>query len=290
MPHSSIDIVKHNGKRERFQLIPFRILKKRKELNLKGLRPALSVSKQHHSVKSTKPVKSTSLRDDWPKIYNQGNIGSCTANAFCSCFKYLCENKNFEPSRLYVYYKERVLENPYGPITDVGAIVTDAYNWVAQNGVCSELYWPYDESKVNEAPPALCDDAAKGHTVGSLFQIKMDADLHNTLAWCLVQKKPIMLAFGVYKSFSNVGKDGVVPIPNPNRYNDPDDTMDPFYGGHEVVIIGFDNDKKLYTVANSWGEDWGDSGFFYLPYAFIDIPDLIYDFSVILFSHSLYDY
>lgn len=282
-----ITVKKSNGKKESFKLIPTRLALKRRNLNLKGIRPALSISKKHKP--KPKDQKSFSLRSEWPAIYNQGQIGSCTANAFCSCFKYLCDNKVFEPSRLYVYYKERVLMNPHGPVTDSGAFVTEAYNWVCRNGVCGEAYWPYDVSKVNDEPPALADQDAKDHTVGSFFQIRMDNDLHNTLAWCLLQRKPVMLAFGVYASFSNVGSDGLAPVPNPQNYNDPNDPIDPFYGGHEVVIIGFDEEKRLYTIANSWGSDWGDNGFFYVPYEFIENPEITYDLSLILFSHSLYD-
>jgi C1A family cysteine protease len=287
MTTCSIEVKKSNNKKATYKLIPHKVLDNRKRVNLKGLRPLLTISQKYRAKPLTK--LSCSLRKDWPDIYDQGQIGSCTANAFCSCFKYVCPNKKFEPSRLYVYYKERLLENPDGKITDSGAFVSDAYDWVCKNGVCAELYWPYDISKVNDPPLPVCDEDAKGHTVGSLLQIKMDNDLHNTISWCIQQNKPVMLAFGVYKSFSTIGPDGLCPIPNPVNYNDANDRVDPFYGGHEVVIIGFDDEKRLYTVANSWSKEWGDNGFFYLPYDFISNPQIVYEFDVILFSHSYYD-
>jgi Cysteine protease len=280
-----VEIIKRDGRIEKFQLIPSRILEKRRTLNLQGTQPALSINPVH----KPKTSSSISLQSNWPKIYNQLSIGSCTANAFCSCFKYLCPDKAFEPSRLYVYYKERLLENPDGPITDSGAWVVDGYNWVAKNGICAEGYWPYNISKVNDPPPEICDQAAKGHTVSGFFQIKLDDALHNTIAWCLQTSRPVMMAFGVYKSFSNIDTSGLCPIPSPQKYNDGNDPVDPFYGGHEVVIIGYDDSKKLYTVANSWGSDWGDNGFFYMPYEFVENFQLVYDFSVILTHHCLWE-
>jgi Cysteine protease len=280
-----IEVLKRDSRKEQFKLIPLAVLEKRRKLNFQGVKPSLSINRS----RKPKTAESASLKDTWPKIYNQLSIGSCTANAFCACFKYLCPDKTFEPSRLYVYYKERLLENPNGPIYDSGAWVVDGYSWVSKNGLCAEGYWPYDVSKVNDAPPQSCDQAAKGHTVGGFFQIKIDLELHNTIAWCLLQDKPVMIAFGVYKSFSNIGTDGLCPVPNPQRYNDGNDPVDPFYGGHEVVILGYDDKKRLYTVANSWGSDWGDHGFFYMPYELVENPELVYDFSVILMHHCWWE-
>lgn len=280
---SNIQVKKKNGQYETYKLIKLKTNKK--NVVQKRLRSKLTLTEAYKS----KSITSFSLRSKWPSIYNQGQIGSCTANAFCSTFKYLCDDKTFEPSRLYVYYKERLLENPDGPIADVGAFITDGYNWVCKHGVCPEKYWPYDVSKVNETPPEICDEVAKNNTVGNLFQVKMDADLHNSLSWCLLREKPIMIAFGVYQSFTKIRSDGLCPVPNPKSYYDPNDPVDPFYGGHEAVIVGFNDTTRLYTVANSWGEDWGDHGFFYMPYSYVENLDLVFDLSVILFSHSVHN-
>lgn len=263
MSSPEVKVVKNDGKKEVYKLIPKMAVAKRRLINQRGSKPAIS-------YKGTQAAIKGDLSSEWPAIYDQGQIGSCTANAFCSCFKYLHDDRTFEPSRLYVYYKERYLENPNGPITDSGAWVSDGYTWVSKHGVCAENYWPYDISKVNEAPPAECDVVAKKHKVHNYYQVNMN-NVHNTIVWCISYKKPVMMAFGVYGSFLDIKSDGMCPVPNPKT--------DTLYGGHEVVIVGYDDEKQLYKVANSWGKNWGDKGFFYMPYAFVKNPELVYDFS-----------
>jgi C1A family cysteine protease len=238
-------------------------------------------AKQKVSIKVSAPcmVKSFSLRKKWPAVYDQGLIGSCTANAFCADYKFLQKDKTFEPSRMYVYYKERSIECPEGGyITDSGASVSDARMWAHQHGVCSESAWPYLEDKVNESPPPECDEEAKNHRIGDSFNISTDA--LNTTKSCIVSGKPVLYAFGVYASFMTIDSKGIAPIPNPINYEDYNDPQDPFYGGHEVCIVGFDDSKKHLEVVNSWGDQWGDKGFFYVPYDFFKNKRLTYDLDV----------
>jgi C1A family cysteine protease len=223
-------------------------------------------------------VSNASLKAHWPKIYDQGQIGSCTANAFCACFKFLNAKKDFEPSRLYVYYKERAMETS-GQVTDSGAFVADGRKWANEHGVCAEYLWPYDVSKVNVAPPSQCDSDAYYHKSGPGYAI-VDDKLNSVKA-CICSGEPVMMAFGVYASFQNVKSDGIAPVPSPNQYENYNDTKDAFEGGHEVAIIGFDDAKQLLTVANSWGDSWGDYGFFYMPYAFFNNTNLVYALDVL---------
>jgi C1A family cysteine protease len=109
----------------------------------------------------------------------------------------------------------------------------------------------------------------------------MDENIHNSIAWCVHQNLPVAMAFGVYSSFNTIDSSGVCPVPAPQTYNDYNDPVDPFYGGHEVAIVGYDDEKKLYTVANSWGANWGDKGFFYMPYEYVENFNIVFDFCVV---------
>jgi hypothetical protein len=148
------------------------------------------------------------------------------------------------------------------------------------NGVCAEELCPYDESKQNTRPSIECDIDAKKHPISS-FGIAIGVDTVNTIKSCLVTHKPVMCAFGVYASFLTVDKSGVVPLPYCLRYEDGIDARDAFLGGHEAVIIGYDDTTQLFELVNSWGVEWGDNGFFYLPYAFIQNNKLTYELSVL---------
>ncbi len=41
-------------------------------------------------------------------------------------------------------------------------------------------------------------------------------------------------------------------------------------GGHCVMAVGYDDAKQMFIIRNSWGDKWGDHGYFYMPYAFIN--------------------
>jgi C1A family cysteine protease len=48
-------------------------------------------------------------------------------------------------------------------------------------------------------------------------------------------------------------------------------------GGHAVTAVGYDLEQEHFIVRNSWGVEWGDAGYFYMPFAVID-DDLAADF------------
>lgn len=223
-------------------------------------------------------VPKASLRANWPPIYDQGQIGSCTANALCSCFRFLNRKKKFEPSRLYTYYIERKYEANGGPISDSGAFVADGCELARKEGICAEYLYPYDVEKVNDDPPEHCKSDAYWHKSGASYAIT--TDMLNSVRSCICKGEPVMLAFGVYRSFSSMPASAIAPIPNPKNYQSYNDTVDPFEGGHEVVIVGYDDCKQLLTIANSWGENWGEKGYFYMPYAFFNNHNLIYALDV----------
>lgn len=262
--------------------IKFMSLAKLKQLRKNNLKKGSKICVSFPRHRPRKESKYYCIQN-WPQIYDQGAIGSCTANAFCSVFKYLQDDKSFEPSRMYVYFKERMVESSDGTVSDSGAFVIDGCQYVAQNGVCSEKTWPYKVENVNIGPPSSCDEEAKSHKIGRVTSIRVDdKNLISTIGYFIVQDVPVMMAFGVYDSISETGPDGIIKMPHPESYNDHKDKSDRFAGGHEVVIIGFDAEKQLFKIANSWGETWGEKGYGYMPYAYVNNPHLVFDFMAML--------
>jgi C1A family cysteine protease len=87
---------------------------------------------------------------------------------------------------------------------------------------------------------------------------------------CLSLGYPFVTGFTVYESFESaeVARTGIAPLP------DPDERV---LGGHAILVIGYDLDKKLFICRNSWGTDWGDKGIFYLPFEYLADTDLSSD-------------
>lgn len=215
-------------------------------------------------------IKVVDLRSKCPPVYDQGHLGSCTANAigFCYQFDELKQNESspFVPSRLFIYYNERNMEGHINQ--DAGAEIHDGVSSINHIGVCPEEKWPYDISKFTEKPKDECYDCAKSHRTVSYKAVNQSI---SQLKAALINGFPVVFGFSVYSSFESpdVAKTGIMPIPKQGEE---------LLGGHAVALVGFDDTRKVFIVRNSWGDSWGDEGYFYMPYEFIENPQWASDF------------
>jgi C1A family cysteine protease len=220
------------------------------------------------------------LRERFGPVYDQQDIGSCTANAIVGAYR-LMSKKRFEGSRLFLYCQERLMEQHGSkeiPLSDVGAFPREGFNYIATTGLCSELSYPYDTKKVNEFPPDHLLEEAKKHRLSGIFDIDTNSGEQTIqqIEHSLSQGIPLCIGVAIYESFmtEEVKKSGIVPVPKPQRYDQEDDPKDKVLGGHEMIIVGYLAREKMFIVANSWGPQWGLSGFCLVPYDFILNPHL----------------
>ena len=210
------------------------------------------------------------LRKSCPSVYNQGELGSCTANAIGAAFEFalIKENKtsDFTPSRLFIYYNERVIENTVN--NDSGAQIRDGVKSVNTQGVCPETMLPYDINKFAEKPSAACYTEALKHQALSYHRVQRKLDQMKT---CLAEGFPFVFGFTVYDSFESpiVAKTGRLDMPKKNES---------VVGGHAVLAVGYDDAAKRFIVRNSWGADWGLQGYFTMPYEYLTEENLSDDF------------
>ena len=206
-------------------------------------------------------IKLVDLRSTCPAVYNQDKLGSCTANAIAAAYEYddIKQNEKdvFIPSRLFIYYNERKIEGSID--TDSGAEIRDGIKSISVDGVCSEDMWKYDITKFTECPTQECYDYAKNH---KSIEYKRVVQSLEQLKQCLIEGFPFIFGFNVYSSFETqeVADTGDMPMPKEDEE---------LLGGHAVCAVGFDDNKQVFIVRNSWGDSWGDKGYFYMPYAFI---------------------
>ena len=220
-------------------------------------------------VLTTLPPKKD-LRSGCPPVYDQGQLGSCTANAISGAIQFEQKKqgaKVFMPSRLFVYYNERVIEGTVN--SDAGAQIRDGVKSVANIGVCPETEWPYDITKFANKPGPKCyTDAKKCEAVG--YQ-RLDSTNLLQLKGCIASGFPFVFGFTVYDAFESpaVAKSGILNMPGPKEK---------VVGGHAVLAVGYDDSTQRFTVRNSWGKTWGIKGYFTIPYTYLTTTNLADDF------------
>jgi len=221
------------------------------------------------------------LRPQCPPVYDQGQLGSCTANAIAGAIEFDQKKQKipeYTPSRLFIYYIERVLEGT-SPSVDSGAQIRDGIKSVAAQGACKETTWPYSDQNTDpnpcpncefaKKPPANCFSEAKLHKI-KVYQ-RLNSAVVNTLKGCLAAGNPFVFGFTVYESFESqqVADSGILPMPGPQER---------VVGGHAVMAVGYDDSTQYFIIRNSWGDSWGQKGYFMMPYGYITNSNLADDF------------
>jgi C1A family cysteine protease len=212
---------------------------------------------------------SVDLRSQCPPVYDQGELGSCTANAIGGAFEFMQKKEelaDFMPSRLFIYWNERKIEGTVDE--DSGAMIRDGIKSVHKLGVCDENIWPYNIAKFTEKPPAAAYREAKEHQA-TVYRRVLPV-LHQ-MQGCLASGTPFVFGFSVYESFESdeVARTGVVPLPPRNER---------LLGGHAVLAVGYDDSQQRFLVRNSWGDGWGMAGYCTMPYGYLTDPALASDF------------
>ena len=208
------------------------------------------------------------LRGQCPPVYNQGQLGSCTANATGAAHQFEQRQqagaKNFAPSRLMIYYEARVA---LGQVDrDGGAYLRDCFKSIAKKGVCPESLWPYVPAKFAMKPPKECYTEGKKHQAVKYQRVSIAEG-----AICAVLAAGNLVAFGamLYQSFMAAWPSGKIPMPSKTERA---------VGGHAMALVGYDTARRIYIVRNSWGAGNAMKGYHEMPFDYIHDDNLTADF------------
>lgn len=212
-----------------------------------------------------KSDSSVSLREsvdlrEWDTIVeSQESLGSCSSNALTNAYELLVNREYPEYfthlSRLFIYYNARA---EYGNIqTDDGIFLRDGLKTLAKFGVCSENLWPYDIDKFDDKPTDECYEDAKKRKV--LKYQKLTSIYYITEV--LNSNKPVVFGMEIYDSFMELNE-RISTVSFPGR-------KEKSIGGHAMCMVGYDLNKRLFLTKNSFGSNWGDKGYCWIPFDYI---------------------
>lgn len=211
-------------------------------------------------------------------VEDQLSLGSCTAHAGAGIVEYFerrAFGKHIEASRLFLYKATRNMMQVSG---DTGAWLRDTMGALVMCGVPAEKYWPYDIDKFDAEPGSFVYALADNYQSLKYFcHDPQGLDLPVTDILASVKKYleagiPSMFGFWGFQSFEDSEHPGDIPYPCKGESAQ---------WGHAVVAMGYDDNKKIRNtkcdtntkgallIRNSWGTDWGDAGYGWLPYDYI---------------------
>jgi C1A family cysteine protease len=212
--------------------------------------------------------KSIDLRKDCPPVYFQGSISSCTANATAALLDVVRKKDKLSflnPSRLFIYYNCRVLNGD--PADDHGSCFRDALSTIYDTGVCAEADWDYNPKLLFEKPTDTCYTKA----IENKFQYYALIDQTETaLKHCLNEGYPFLFAINLFSHLNDdhmLFETDILSVPISGR------PKPPVLGSHALCCVGYDDEKQLFLIRNSFGADWCMSGHFYIPYSFMLDPE-----------------
>jgi C1A family cysteine protease len=234
------------------------------------------------AAKKSRPAKtlpaSADLRDWCSPVEDQGRLGSCTSQAGAGIIEYY-ERKSFrrhiDASRLFLYKVTRNLMKMKG---DTGAYLRSTIGAMVLFGVPPEEYWPYTDGPddFDKEPPAFCYSFAQNYKTLKYYRHDPPSaspeSILNRVKTYLAAGHPAMFGFTVYSSIEQASGTGRIPFPSP---------LDKIEGGHAVVAVGYDDGMKIRNryegeeaegavlIRNSWGQDWGEGGYGWLPYDYL---------------------
>jgi C1A family cysteine protease len=260
-----------------------RITKEQEEIVIGNMTTRLTLLKDEPDKRDFKLVESTfkpmqiPKKVDWTKqmspVKDQGRLGSCVGFAAAAMKewqeqrehnievkkgkKYRRKQDHYDLSESWIYWNCKKIDPWPG---EEGTSIRCAMQVLHKIGVPCEKAYPYND-KFKGKPEIWAKLIAKWGLIDSYYRCKGIDDLRLALPY-----GPVVIGIACFKEIFFVNESGEIPYPsNPNQ----------ILGGHAICAVGYNDKKKLIKFKNSWSKAWGQNGYGYLPYRYIN--DFMWD-------------
>jgi hypothetical protein len=206
------------------------------------------------------------LRKYCTPVGDQGQTSRCAAFAWTHAAELVTNMKEGNAPRLSPSFTMLEFQRMQGDVQDYayahsggdGTINgTDPGRVLAEEGTCRQELWPDDSEKPATSERDLIADAERHRLDATPHPIALE-DVRTVLsAGC-----PVQVSMNTGPAFSNVGRDGVFNAAEPPSGR---------HGRHAMLIVGYTG--NFYILKNSWGENWGDKGYSYVPKSVLAASD-----------------
>jgi C1A family cysteine protease len=190
-----------------------------------------------------------------PPVMNQGRCGSCVAFAAVATLEAQLNITRKTPQSPWAFSPQHLFACGGGGC-ETGWQPMSAVSFLKSKGVPDEACFPYESGAMGKdaACTSTCSNAAARSekivegTMPSFF-FPNPAAVKEAL-----KKGPLMATMRVHEDFVFY-KGGVYKH-----------TTGKALGGHAIMLVGYNDAEKYWILQNSWGEEWGENGYFRVHY------------------------
>ncbi len=201
---------------------------------------------------------SVDLSPSMPTPGNQGSQGSCVGWATAYALKSYQEKveMGWSLNSEYTLFSPAYIYNQINGGRDGGSLPSDALQLMIDKGAATLAMMPYSDRDFTTQPTSAINEHAANFKALAYRKVSGTSQIKAALA----NRNAVTVGIKCYSSINNVNGSDPVYDPNPNYETDQ--------GGHAVTIAGYDDGRYggAFKIINSWGINWGDNGYFWLPY------------------------